>query len=82
MYDDVTVIQEHPMAVIQPLGSQELDPFPRAFLLDEFGDGLYLRSTFPGADDKIIGDDGETGEIKNNEIDSLLLEGRFCCLDG
>ncbi len=82
MYDDITVIEERPVAVIQPLGAQELNPLPRAFMLDEFGDGLYLRGAFPGADDKIIGDDGETGEIKDNEIDGLLFEGRFCCPDG
>ncbi|MDA8104436.1 MAG: hypothetical protein M0Z71_03560 [Nitrospiraceae bacterium] len=70
------------MAVIESLDAEEFYPFLRKLMLDEFGDGFYLCGAFPGTYDKVIGDDGESGEIKDNEINGLLAEGRFCCLDG
>jgi hypothetical protein len=81
MHYHVPVVEKNPVAVIKPFNAQEFYPLFRKLVLDEFGDGLYLRCAFPGTDDKIIGYDGETGEIKDNRINGLLLEGRLCRLN-
>jgi hypothetical protein len=77
MHNDIAVIEQHPMAVIKSLYPQKLSPSAPDLLLYGLGNRLHLRGTFPRADDKIIGNYGESAEIQNDRVNSLLAQRRL-----
>jgi hypothetical protein len=44
-------------------------------LVDVLGDGAHLTLGFAGAEDEIIGDGGQLGDVEDQNITGLLVEG-------
>jgi hypothetical protein len=76
MNDNITVIEKNPVPVIESLDPQRLYTSFQKFVLDVFGDSLYLRDIVTGADNKVVGYNRKAGQFKDDDIFSLLVE---CC---
>jgi hypothetical protein len=82
MHDNVPVIEKHPVAVIEAFYPKGLYSVFQEFLIEVFGNGLYLCGAVRRADNKVIGDYGEAGQFKDNQIFRFLRKRCLCRLDG
>lgn len=76
MDQKVAVIEQNPLTLFISFDAgREIAVFfqPQADLV---GDGLILARTRAGADDEVIGETGDSGEIQNSKIGGLLGPGR------
>ena len=72
--DHVAAIEERPLPATHPLDRDR----PRAHVgervLDRLRDALHLAVGARGADDQVVGDRREPGDVENDEVESFLVQ--------
>jgi hypothetical protein len=76
---EVAVIAQHPFALFVAFDACGQFAAPLQLVAYFIGDGLILARVGAGADDKIVGETRDTGEVQNFDIGGLLFPGSPHC---
>ena len=80
VHEKVTVVQEHPFAVVVAFDVQrQLSPLILHLKVYFIGDGLVLAGVRPGADQEVVCQTGDLAKVENNDILRFLSLSRTDC---
>jgi hypothetical protein len=71
VHDDVVQIDEHPLAVTQPLDAKRAKPGFLRLLADAVGDGAHVSVGISGSNDHRIRDVRESSYVEHSYVDGL-----------
>src|SRR5437879_664891 len=72
--EHVAVVEQHPAALGDALGVQDVHPFVSELHADGFGDRLQLRRRLAAADEEVIRDARHALYVEHHEIPGALVE--------
>lgn len=79
MYQEVAEIAQNPLALVIAFDARRNFAVLLQLQADFVGDCLVLARTRARADDEIIGETGDSGEIQNSDVRGFFLPGRADC---